>query len=86
MTTEDNDLRIFHASGAPPLPAMSSESWLEHDGARIWHASCGEGPTVILLHGGLGHSGNWGYQVPMLVEAGISRRADRQSWTRTQHP
>jgi pimeloyl-ACP methyl ester carboxylesterase len=25
---------------------------------------------VILLHGGLGHSGNWGYQVPALVESG----------------
>jgi hypothetical protein len=22
---------------------------------------------VIVLHGGLGHSGNWAYQVPMLV-------------------
>jgi pimeloyl-ACP methyl ester carboxylesterase len=25
---------------------------------------------VILLHGGLGHSGNWGYQVPALLENG----------------
>jgi pimeloyl-ACP methyl ester carboxylesterase len=25
---------------------------------------------VILLHGGLGHSGNWGYQVPALVVSG----------------
>jgi pimeloyl-ACP methyl ester carboxylesterase len=25
---------------------------------------------VILLHGGLGHSGNWGYQVPALVASG----------------
>jgi len=25
---------------------------------------------VILLHGGLGHSGNWGYQVPALVGSG----------------
>jgi pimeloyl-ACP methyl ester carboxylesterase len=28
------------------------------------------GVPVILLHGGLGHSGNWGYQVPALVESG----------------
>lgn len=26
--------------------------------------------TVILLHGGLGHSSNWGYQIPALVDAG----------------
>ena len=25
---------------------------------------------MILLHGGLGHSGNWGYQVPALVKSG----------------
>jgi pimeloyl-ACP methyl ester carboxylesterase len=25
---------------------------------------------VVLLHGGLGHGGNWGYQVPTLVRAG----------------
>ena len=25
---------------------------------------------MILLHGGLGHSGNWGYQVPFLVRHG----------------
>ena len=25
---------------------------------------------MILLHGGLGHSGNWGYQVPALVTSG----------------
>lgn len=43
---------------------------MEHDGARIWYASYGSGPAVILLHGGLGHSGNWGYQVPDLVGSG----------------
>ena len=30
----------------------------------------GSGSPVILLHGGLGHSGNWGYQVPALVGSG----------------
>ena len=43
---------------------------MEHDGARIWYATYGPGPPVILLHGGLGHSGNWGYQVPALVASG----------------
>lgn len=43
---------------------------MEHDGARIWYASYGSGPPVLLLHGGLGHGGNWGYQVPTLVRSG----------------
>jgi pimeloyl-ACP methyl ester carboxylesterase len=39
-------------------------------GARIWYATFGADPTVIMLQGGLGHSGNWGYQVPALTSSG----------------
>ncbi len=60
----------FAADGAPPLPVPSDEGYAEHEGARIWYAAYGSGPPVILLHGGLGHSGNWGYQVPALVGSG----------------
>lgn len=72
MSIEDLDLSQFHASGAPPLPSTAVESWLEHDGAQIGYATCGDGPAVILLHGGLGHAGNWGYQVPALIDAGYT--------------
>jgi len=67
---EDDDLVRFEADGAAPLPAADIERWLDHDGARIWSACYGDGPPVVLLHGGLGHSGNWGYQVPAIVSAG----------------
>lgn len=70
MTTHDDDLRIFAAEGVPALPATTAAGWIEHDGARLWYATCGSGSPVILLHGGLGHSGNWGYQVPTLLAAG----------------
>jgi pimeloyl-ACP methyl ester carboxylesterase len=66
----DDDLSRFEAEGAAPLPVTSDQGYVEHDGARIWHSSYGSGAPVILLHGGLGHSGNWGYQVPALVGAG----------------
>jgi len=70
METYDDDLIKFEADGAAPLPVTNDQGYVEHDGARIWYASYGSGPTVILLHGGLGHSGNWGYQVPVLVVSG----------------
>ena len=66
----DDELRKFEAEGAPELPVAVSEGYVEHDGARIWYSSHGEGVAVILLHGGLGNAGNWGYQVPALTEKG----------------
>lgn len=66
----DDDLSHFEEHGAAPLPASDEEGYVEHGAARIWHASWARGPCAILLHGGLGHSGNWGYQVPVLVDAG----------------
>ncbi|RDK02852.1 alpha/beta fold hydrolase [Paraburkholderia lacunae] len=70
MKPYDDDLVHFEAHGAAPLPASSDQGHVEHDGARIWYATYGTGSPVILLHGGLGHSGNWGYQVPALVSSG----------------
>jgi pimeloyl-ACP methyl ester carboxylesterase len=69
MQTNDDDLSRFEATGAS-LPEAIEQGHIEHAGARIWYASYGSGSPVILLHGGLGHSGNWAYQVPTLVESG----------------
>jgi pimeloyl-ACP methyl ester carboxylesterase len=70
MEPYDDELKLFEAHGAAPLPASEQQGYVDHDGARIWYATHGRGTPVILLHGGLGHSGNWGYQLPALVEAG----------------
>jgi pimeloyl-ACP methyl ester carboxylesterase len=70
MEVNDDDLKKFESVGAAPLPDPSEQGYVEHDGARIWYSAYGSGSPVILLHGGLGHSGNWGYQVPALVSAG----------------
>ena len=70
MESYDDDLKNFEARGALPLPVTSNQGYVDHDGARIWHATYGSGSPVILLHGGLGHSCNWGYQVPALVGSG----------------
>ncbi len=70
METFDDELIKFETQGAPPLPSPSDLGYIENDAARLWYGVYGSGAPVILLHGGLGHSGNWGYQVPALVEAG----------------
>lgn len=69
MKFQDDDLQRFDTSGAAPLPADARTGYVANDGASIWYADCGAGPAVILLHGGLGNAGNWGYQVAPLAEA-----------------
>ena len=70
MEAHDDELSRFEASGATPLPFTDDLGYIENDGARIWYSAYGVGVPVILLHGGLGHSGNWGYQVPALTANG----------------
>jgi pimeloyl-ACP methyl ester carboxylesterase len=70
MEQYDDQLIKFDAEGAAPLPVTKDQGHVENDGARIWYAAYGSGPAVILLHGGMGNSGNWGYQVPTLIDAG----------------
>ena len=86
----DDDLKKFEAEGVAPLPASNDHGYVEHEGARIWYSSYGSGKPVILLHGGLGHSGNWGYQLPTLLRSGyravlIDSRGHGRS-TRDQRP
>ena len=70
MEVFDDDLIRFEAEGAAPLQETKDQGYVKNDGARIWYAAYGSGSAVILLHGGLGHSGNWGYQVPALLGSG----------------
>ncbi|GAB4114981.1 MAG: alpha/beta hydrolase [Roseiflexaceae bacterium] len=70
MDWHDDDLQQFALQGAVPLPEPGDTGMLAHAGAQIWYAQYGAGFPLVLLHGGLGNSGNWGYQVPALIQAG----------------
>jgi len=70
MDTYDDELIKFESEGATPLPITDEQGYIENEGARIWYAAYGSGSPVILVHGGLGHAGNWGYQIRALVENG----------------
>ena len=55
----------------PPLPAMPAaiESGMAPvNDIEMYYAVYGAGDPVILLHGGLGHSDVWGYQIPELAK------------------
>lgn len=83
-TFQDDGLDLFAQDGPPALPAGGD--YLERDGVQVWFASFGAGPAVMLLHGGMGNSNNFGHQVPALLEAGYrvvvmdSRGQGRSSW------
>lgn len=70
MEFNDDDLIKFEEQGPEPLPDTRDQAYIEHDGAKIWYSAYGAGLPVVLLHGGLSHSGDWGYQVPTLVTSG----------------
>ncbi|HUJ63430.1 MAG TPA: alpha/beta hydrolase [Kofleriaceae bacterium] len=52
----------------PAMPAASEHGDVEVDGAHIYYERFGKGEPVILLHGGLGNSDHWAYQVPELAD------------------
>ena len=71
MLYNDDALERFEAEGSPSVPfAPTKTGQVQNRGARIWYATYGAGIPVVLLHGGLGHSGNWGHQVTALVQRG----------------
>jgi pimeloyl-ACP methyl ester carboxylesterase len=70
MSVLDDELERFEAEGVLSLPNPDNDGYVDHDGARIHYSTYGTGRPVLLLHGGLGHGGNWGYQVPALCGSG----------------
>ena len=51
----------------PSLPAPAKTGYAPVNGIKIWYATFGHGPPVILLHGGLANADYWGKLVPVLA-------------------
>jgi 3-oxoadipate enol-lactonase len=56
------------------------------NGARLWYDEAGSGPTVLLLHGGLGDSGLWEPVVPYLAERFRTIRTDLRFFGKSTGP
>lgn len=52
----------------PAMPRSTSSGTVEVGDARIFYAVYGQGAPVVLLHGGLGSSAQFGFQLPALVD------------------
>ncbi len=52
----------------PTLPATTLSGFAPINKVKIWYASYGQGPVVILLHGALANSNYWGKIVPELAK------------------
>jgi pimeloyl-ACP methyl ester carboxylesterase len=65
----DDQLIAFEAQGLS-LPAGGVAGSVVTGAARIWYTTFGKGSPVLLLHGGMGHAGNFAQQIEPLVEAG----------------
>ena len=51
----------------PPPVAGATSGYASVDGIRLYYATIGSGPPVVLLHGGLANSDYWGHQVRALA-------------------
>lgn len=52
----------------PSLPTPQATGMASVNGVAIWYATFGNGPPVVLLHGGLANSSYWGHQVTALAQ------------------
>ena len=69
MPFTDPDLTTFEQHGCqPPVPRYAGS--ILNEGAVISFQIWAAGQPVVLLHGGLGHTGNFGRVIPALAIAG----------------
>jgi pimeloyl-ACP methyl ester carboxylesterase len=72
-----------------PMPTPKKAGYVASQGARLYYAEYGDGPVVILLHGGLASGEFWSKQIPALAAAHrvivIDSRGQGRS-TRDQRP
>ena len=54
----------------PPMPPAAQTGFAPVNGIQMHYAVYGEGPPILLIHGGLAHADVWANQIAPLVAAG----------------
>ena len=54
----------------PPMPPAGQSGFAPVNGIQMYYAAYGEGPPILLIHGGLAHADIWANQIAPLVAAG----------------
>jgi pimeloyl-ACP methyl ester carboxylesterase len=54
----------------PPMPPGAHSGFAPVNGIQMYYATYGEGPPILLIHGGLAHADIWANQIAPLVAAG----------------
>ena len=52
----------------PTLPHTTRKGFVTVDGVDLFYAQFGQGPPILLLHGGLANSNYWGHQIEHLAD------------------
>jgi len=71
----------------PPLPRPDKSGIAEVNGTRLFYAqfvpAAAEGAPVLLLHGGMGNSNYWGYQIEALAKTNLVTVVDTRGHGRS---
>ena len=59
--------RWLETPAPPPMPEPAASGLAPVNGIEMYYAVFGEGPPVLLIHGGLAHADVWGAQVADLM-------------------
>ena len=67
----------------PALPPPDRSGIAEVNGTRLFYAQFGQGEPVLLLHGGMGNSNYWGYQIEALAKTNLVTVVDTRGHGRS---
>jgi pimeloyl-ACP methyl ester carboxylesterase len=68
----------------PSLPTPFESGLIGVNGTDVFYALYGEGPPVLLLHGGMAHSDIWGHQIDALAKRHVVLAMDTRGHGRSR--